>query len=154
MAKRTAAEKASDDIWGRPAPKRKPRLDPRTQPTFFTRGGKKYLVPPASHHCTREEIEHIGGCEWAEIAEDEGWEFAYEHPEKDVRKDITVYYVTSDGHRETRQFKSLFAARRYAQSKVGEAPEHGGYYAVNEYGDARIQAKGASINELFPRSAY
>lgn len=158
MPKRTEEEKFWDSVWGGPpGPVKKvkrPKPDPKTQPTFFTRGGKKYLVPPVVHHCTREEIEHVGGCEWSEAADEMGVEFAYEHPEKDVRKDITVYFVTSDGHRETRKFKSLFAARRYAQSKIGEAPDHGGHYAVSAYGDAKILAHNASMNELFPRSAY
>lgn len=155
--RRTAEEKAADYIWGPPSPKvklKKPKPDPRTRPTFFTRGGKKYLVPPVTHRCTREEIEAIGGCQWSDAADEMGVEFAYEHPEKDVRKDITVYFVTSDGYRETRKFKSLFAARKYAQSKIGEAPDNAGHYAVSEYGDAKILAHNASMNELFPRSSY
>ena len=133
---------------------REQKPDPRSEPTFFTRGGKKYLVPPVSHRCTREEIEHIGGCEWADTAHEMGWGFAEQHPEKDVRKNITVYFSTSDGYRETRKFKTLFGARRYAQSKIGETPEVGSYYAVSGYGDAKIEASGATMKELFPRSGY
>jgi hypothetical protein len=131
------------------------RTVPRNEPTFFMRGGKKYLVPPASHRCTREEVEYHGSCEWADRAQDEGWGFAEEapkKPEKSISRNITVYYATSDRYRETRKFKTLSGARAYAQKKIGKTPEMGTHYAVSGYGTAKIEVSGASLKELFPET--
>lgn len=128
--------------------------NPRNEPTFFTRGGKKYIVPPANHRCTRDEIEYHGTCEYAIIADSEGWGFAEEMPASTnkIPREVTVYFTTSDRYSQTRKFKTLNGARAYAQSKIGKTPEVGGHYAVSSYGDAKIEAHGATMMELFPDS--
>jgi hypothetical protein len=65
---------------------------------------------------------------------------------------IVVRFKTTDGGSERRSFKTLAAAQKYAQSKLGEHPEisetYG--YAVGAYGDAKIMVSGADLSDLFP----
>jgi hypothetical protein len=126
------------------------------QPRLYTRGGVKYYAPPPSHRCTRDEIEAHGGCEWGTYHKVPGRFFDYEDigpKPATVRRDVTVYFSTSDGHRRTRTFKTLQGAQKYAQERIGETPELGSYYAVSGFGDSKIEAKGATVRELFPASA-
>jgi hypothetical protein len=65
---------------------------------------------------------------------------------------IKVHYSSIDGCRETRTFKTLKGARRYAQEMVGEHPEMGSRYAVSGdgVGKVTITAMGHSLASLFP----
>lgn len=148
--KKSASDKrAAAAAWKKDAPNR---------PVLFTRDGVKYWASPPSHRCSRDEIEYHGGCEWAIHPEmsAKGRFFDYEDigpKPATVRRDVTVYFSTSDGHRRTRTFKTLQGAQKYAQERIGETPELGGYYAVSGFGDSKIEAKGATVRELFPKSA-
>jgi hypothetical protein len=72
---------------------------------------------------------------------------------------VTVYYRTFDGFSQSRQFKTLEGAQKYAQAKIGVAPELGGGYAVSPWGDAKITCNGwftapqsgaVTVADLFP----
>ena len=63
---------------------------------------------------------------------------------------IVVYYSSIDGCRETRKYKTLEGARRFAQEMIGRTPEMGSYYAVSGDGVGKIEVKGISLHELFP----
>lgn len=63
---------------------------------------------------------------------------------------IIVYYSSIDGCRETRKYKTLEGARRFAQEMIGRTPEMGSYYAVSGDGVGKIEVKGVLLRELFP----
>lgn len=67
-------------------------------------------------------------------------------------RDILVRFSSYDGGLKTARFKTLDGARRFAQKYVGKHPDisetYG--YAVSDYGDAKIQVRGATLQELFP----
>ena len=64
---------------------------------------------------------------------------------------IRVTFASADGFRETRLFKTLHGARRFAQRAVGETPELGRHYAVSADGIATIAASsGCTLLDLFP----
>ncbi len=64
--------------------------------------------------------------------------------------DISVTYTSIDRCRETRKFKTLAGAQRFAQKMIGRAPEMGSYYAVSGDGIGKIEARGVFLHELFP----
>jgi hypothetical protein len=66
---------------------------------------------------------------------------------------IIVRYQACDGFRETRTFKTLAGARRYAHDSVGPHPELGSGYAVSDDGIGVIQVEGARLADLFPPPA-
>src|SRR5262249_17319420 len=54
-----------------------------------------------------------------------------DQPQKPAGQPIHVTYDSIDGHCETRVFKTLRGARKFAQKWVGEHPDLGSYYAVS-----------------------
>ncbi len=66
---------------------------------------------------------------------------------------IIVRYLACDRTRMNRRFKTLKGAQRFAQERVGEAPEIGGWYAVSFDGIGRVTVEGATLEELFPKVA-
>ncbi len=65
---------------------------------------------------------------------------------------IQVFYRAVDGYSKARSFPNLVAARRYAQSRVGETPEIGPGYAIAGDGIGKITVKGCTLQELFPKA--
>ena len=69
---------------------------------------------------------------------------------------ITVSYRSVDNFSESRRFKTLAGAQRYARMRVGDSPEIGcGFgrpYAISDDGIGRIMVKGASLADLFPET--
>jgi hypothetical protein len=63
---------------------------------------------------------------------------------------ITLTVRTVDHWRETRHYKTLKGARKFAHRVVGPHPDLGGGYVVSFYGDTVLVFDGASYNELFP----
>lgn len=63
---------------------------------------------------------------------------------------IEVSYRSIDHYGETRRFKTLAGARRYAQRRIGPHPELGSFYAISGDGVGRIAVCGASLRDLFP----
>lgn len=70
-------------------------------------------------------------------------------------RDIRVRYSTIDRYYESRRFKTLEGARRYAARWIGETPDIGYSfgYAVSADGIGKITVDGATLDELFPASA-
>jgi hypothetical protein len=69
---------------------------------------------------------------------------------KKTPRKITLTVRTIDHWRETRHYKTLKGARKFAHRVVGPHPDLGGGYAVSFYGDTVLVFDGASYNELFP----
>ncbi len=71
------------------------------------------------------------------------------------RRDIRVRYSSIDRCYINRRFRTLEGARRFAARYVGETPEIGYTfnYAVSADGIGKITVDGATLTELFPRSA-
>jgi hypothetical protein len=67
---------------------------------------------------------------------------------------IIVTYTSIDHCYKRRAFRTLAGARAYAQRAIGEAPDLGSCYAVSSDGVGKIEVRGASLNDLFPRSAF
>ena len=63
---------------------------------------------------------------------------------------ILVRYAAVDGFAETRRFKTLAGARRYAETRVGATPELGSDYAVSFDGVGTITVEGCALVDLFP----
>lgn len=63
---------------------------------------------------------------------------------------IKVRYQACDGFKQTRKYKTLKGAQRYAQERIGEFPEMGSDYAVSGDGIGTIRVEGACLYELFP----
>jgi hypothetical protein len=51
---------------------------------------------------------------------------------------ITVRYQAVDNYRDTRKFKTLRGAQRYAQRMVGVNPELARHYAISDDGIGKI----------------
>jgi len=68
--------------------------------------------------------------------------------------DIKIRYRASDGYSQTRKYKTLKGAQRYAQEMVGETPEMGTGYAVSGDGIGTIRVSGTTLKELFPKAAH
>lgn len=64
---------------------------------------------------------------------------------------ITVTYSSVDGHTDTRKFKTLAGAQRFAAHMVGETPEMGRTYAASCDGIGKVTVQGATLAELFTR---
>jgi hypothetical protein len=62
---------------------------------------------------------------------------------------IRVHYNAIDHFSQSRSFKTLAAARRYAQKWVGPHPDTTGWYAVSFDGVGRITAN-VPMTDLFP----
>jgi len=62
---------------------------------------------------------------------------------------IHIHISTMDGLSESKRFKSLVDARKFAQRYVGKHPEMGGNYAVSPYGDAKAVVRGVTLKKLF-----
>ncbi len=63
---------------------------------------------------------------------------------------IKLKYSAVDGFRIRKRFKTLKAARRYAQEKIGKYPSFGSYYAVSDDGVGKIEAiEGVKLRDLF-----
>ena len=67
--------------------------------------------------------------------------------------DIKVYYSSIDRFHETRRFKTLKGARKFAHLRVGAHPDLGSWYAVSSDGVGKIEVKGCTLAELFPPPA-
>jgi len=68
---------------------------------------------------------------------------------------IVVRYKAIDGFAQTRRFKTLAGARRFAQRCVGRMPEVGSGYAVSADGVGRITVstdgdEPVDVHDLFP----
>jgi hypothetical protein len=63
---------------------------------------------------------------------------------------ITVRYFSIDRYRETRHYRTLKGAQRYAHHWIGAHPEIGQGYAISGDGVGRITCKGCTLRELFP----
>jgi hypothetical protein len=63
-------------------------------------------------------------------------------------------FVTIDGCRETRRYKTLAGAQKWAQHMLGEHPDISQTfnYAVGPYGDAKIVGLNFPVQDLFPGS--
>lgn len=68
------------------------------------------------------------------------------------KREVTVRYKAVDRFSESRKFKTLTGARRYAQKWVGEHPDISDTfgYAVSFDGTGKVTCEGCSIFELFP----
>jgi hypothetical protein len=65
---------------------------------------------------------------------------------------ITLIYTAVDGYRDRRTFKTLRGAQKYAQDRVGTAPD--GYsYLVSPDGVGTLDYEGCSRLDLFPALA-
>lgn len=53
---------------------------------------------------------------------------------------ITVRYSTIDHYRESRRFKTLAGAQKYARRKLGDTFDCGSFYAVDAYGVGKLEA--------------
>lgn len=62
---------------------------------------------------------------------------------------VTVCYTSVDGVTDTRKFKTLIGAQRYAVDRVGQHPEMGHNYAASGDGVGKVSVKGATLKELF-----
>jgi hypothetical protein len=62
---------------------------------------------------------------------------------------ITVRYSAVDGFRQTRKFKTVSGARRYAEKWVGASPDMGNFYAVSSDGVGTISVSGIRVGQLF-----
>lgn len=69
-----------------------------------------------------------------------------------INMEIRVRYRTIDRFSQSRKFKTLKGAQRFAQKWVGKHPDISDTfgYAVNMHGDGKITCEGCSIHELFP----
>ena len=66
---------------------------------------------------------------------------------------IKVRYSSIDGWRETRSFKTVEGARKFAVHYIGEHPEVGTSYAVSGDGVGRVTVEGCTIAALFAKPA-
>jgi hypothetical protein len=74
---------------------------------------------------------------------------------------IWVHFLGADGSQQTRKYKRLPAARRYAAEKAGDRPQIAkgyaisrdgvGQVAINPNGSGRLACEGISLDELFPK---
>jgi hypothetical protein len=62
---------------------------------------------------------------------------------------IKVRYSSIDHFRQTRTFKTLEGARKYAADRVGDNPDMGSHYAVSFDGIGKITVEGCTLQELF-----
>jgi hypothetical protein len=62
---------------------------------------------------------------------------------------IRVRYNSLDRFSQSRTFKTLEGARRYAQKWVGAHPDHTAWYAVSNDGVGRVTAS-VPMTDLFP----
>lgn len=65
---------------------------------------------------------------------------------------IRIRVSTLDGLNETKRFKSLADARKFAKRYVGKSPELGANYAVSQHGDAKVEVQGIALEKLFAES--
>ena len=66
---------------------------------------------------------------------------------------ITVRYTSVDRFSETRKFKTLKGAQRFAQKWVGDHPDLGRWYAVSFDGIGKVVVSGCSLEDLFPEES-
>lgn len=67
---------------------------------------------------------------------------------------IKITYASVDGVRETRPFKTLAGAQKFAHKAVGAHPEMGQGYAVSGDGIGKITCRGdCTLEDLFPETA-
>ena len=66
--------------------------------------------------------------------------------------EITIMVRTVDGYRDSRRFKTLAGAQRFAHRHVGEHPEIGRSYAVAGDGISRVAVRGSTLAEIFPEA--
>lgn len=66
--------------------------------------------------------------------------------------EIVVNYCAVDGYSQSKKFKTLLGAQKFAQKWIGEDADVGSFYAVSTDGVGRITCSGCSIKDLFKRS--
>ena len=66
---------------------------------------------------------------------------------------IKLRFQSSDGHRWGARFTTLAGAQKKAAYHLGETPTFGRGYAVSDDGVCTVRIEGATLAELFPRSA-
>jgi len=67
--------------------------------------------------------------------------------------EIHVTYQSIDHFTQTKKYRALSQARRFAQKWIGRHPEIGTSYAVSSDGVGKITVSGdATLNDLFPPS--
>ena len=64
---------------------------------------------------------------------------------------IRVSYRSFDRFNQSRTFRTLAGAQRFAQKWVGECPEHGNHYAISGDGVGRVTVAGCALLDLFPQ---
>lgn len=62
--------------------------------------------------------------------------------------DITIRYSTIDHFSETRRFKTLEGARKYAKMRMGDTFDIGSSYAVDMFGTGKLEVRGVSLETL------
>jgi hypothetical protein len=68
-----------------------------------------------------------------------------------TNREIRVSVRTIDRFSQTRTFKTLAGARKYAQKWVGAHPEQSTFGGVvGTYGDSKVSWSGATYDEMFP----
>lgn len=67
---------------------------------------------------------------------------------------IVVTYTSIDRCRETRRYRTIDGARRFAQEYVGRFPSLGSSYAVSDDGVGKVTVRGAAIADLFPAEQH
>lgn len=68
--------------------------------------------------------------------------------------DITLRYSTIDHFRETRKFKSLVGAQRYARRRMGNQFDIGSSYVVAGDGVSKLEAKGVDLCTLMGTTRF
>ncbi len=64
---------------------------------------------------------------------------------------IEVFYQAIDGCHQTRFYRTLKGAQKYAQLMIGTHPEIGRLYAISHDGIGKIMATGCKLADLFPK---
>lgn len=74
--------------------------------------------------------------------------------DKPAPVEIRVRYSTIDRFTQTRKYKTIEGARKYAQKQVGETPEISFQfgYAVSSDGVGKVEVSGCLLSDLFPKS--
>ena len=61
-----------------------------------------------------------------------------------------IRYSSIDRFSQSRSFKTLAGAQKFAQRWVGPHPELGGYYAISDDGVGKVTCSGCKLTDLFP----
>jgi hypothetical protein len=64
---------------------------------------------------------------------------------------VQVTYTSVDGFLVSQNFNTVEEAQSFCWEWIGEAPTFGRGYAISEDGIGKIEARGCSLQELFPK---